>query len=175
MDISDPVPLLALVISFFALSKTSLQLLQQLFGTADVYSACCETFIGVWHHTRKRLFVLSELRYVVMCTTPHITVMSSTEFSHFRRKLGSERVRWLDDYSSPEDSANPLAALIKDTIHPNKETRPESNVEDPSDPYNIELGEVRPWRRRAETEAETEVPAEFSAETGQLVSWLQFL
>ncbi|KAK4168352.1 hypothetical protein QBC43DRAFT_117212 [Cladorrhinum sp. PSN259] len=68
----------ALILSVVALISTFAQLFQQYLASAIGYANCGETVMGEWHHSKKRKFRASELRFEVQFETPVIFVCPPT-------------------------------------------------------------------------------------------------
>ena len=77
---SDAVALLALIVSLIALLIALLQVAQQYAATAYDYRRCSVRTMGGWAKHTKRLFVLSELRFEITYTVPHIDALRSFDF-----------------------------------------------------------------------------------------------
>ena len=64
------IAIVALIVSIIALIGTGLQVVQQYLASAAGYSNCDEAVIGQWHTSKKRRFLLSEMRFQVHFETP---------------------------------------------------------------------------------------------------------
>ncbi|KAI9043279.1 uncharacterized protein KD926_003809 [Aspergillus affinis] len=80
--------LAALVIAIVALFIASVQLLQQLFGTADGYRRCQESIIGPWSGLTRLSWRWSEFRFETKYTTPLIVLYDTDEQSKDPRIVG---------------------------------------------------------------------------------------
>ncbi len=69
-NLSTVVAIVALVVSAIALVGTGLQVAQQYLSSAAGYSKCDASVIGPWHTSKKRKFLLSEMRFQVLFETP---------------------------------------------------------------------------------------------------------
>ncbi|PHH62303.1 hypothetical protein CDD81_7291 [Ophiocordyceps australis] len=68
------VAVVALVVSFVALSATFMQVLQQYYASASGYSQCNDKVMGKWADSKTRRFSWKELRFEVHFDTPVIFV-----------------------------------------------------------------------------------------------------
>ncbi|ODA80853.1 hypothetical protein RJ55_03813 [Drechmeria coniospora] len=68
------VAVVALVVSFVALSATFMQVLQQYYASASGYTQCNEQVMGAWARTKSRNFIWEELRFEVQFDAPVIFV-----------------------------------------------------------------------------------------------------
>lgn len=72
MSEQDRIALLALIVSLVALLIATLQLTQQLFGTAEGWRRCDYLVIGAWARLRRSRWRWGEFRYETRYTTPEI-------------------------------------------------------------------------------------------------------
>ncbi|MCJ1307362.1 hypothetical protein MMC25_001008 [Agyrium rufum] len=112
MGTTDNIAIVALIVSLIALLIALLQLLQQLFGTAEGYRRCAESVIGVWHKTRKRRFVLWELRFETRYVTPQIVLCTPRDIQEARQDF--DEVHLLHSVALGTEEYQ----LLRQTIHP---------------------------------------------------------
>ncbi|KUJ11905.1 uncharacterized protein LY89DRAFT_786072 [Mollisia scopiformis] len=77
----DSATVIALVVSLVALFVSFLQLIGQLFGTAEGYRRCRRPFIGPWYALTKSHWLWSEFRYEIFYTTPDILLVDNSASS----------------------------------------------------------------------------------------------
>ncbi|KAH8428087.1 uncharacterized protein LDX57_005792 [Aspergillus melleus] len=95
--------LAALVIAIVALFIASVQLLQQLFGTADGYRRCQESIIGPWSGLTRLSWRWSEFRFETKYTTPLIVSYDTDDVFKDPRIVG------INDKAPPKE--------LQQTIH----------------------------------------------------------
>ena len=74
MSGSDPIAVVALIVSLVALILTLLSVSQQFVATAYNYRHCSRRTVGGWSRRSSRRFIWSELRFEVLFTTPIISI-----------------------------------------------------------------------------------------------------
>ncbi|MCJ1482685.1 hypothetical protein MMC06_002851 [Schaereria dolodes] len=113
------IALVALVISLFALVVTSIQLLTQIFATADGTRKCSTSVMGKWGQYTKWRWRWSEGRYETLYTTPEFqlvepryTTSTSQNGPGFAKTIG-DGFDWLGDWRDHSDSAE---SIFSDTV-----------------------------------------------------------
>lgn len=177
MDTSDDVAIVALVVSLIALAIACIQLLQQLFGTADGYRRCDSSVMGIWSKTRRSPFVARELRYETTYVTPQIALFSPRDFQDAENEF-ENGIYWLSRSKLQE----PCCKLIKETVHPfharsSKQTNHQSPVQEELDGQDRRSGQdlektPKGWLASDQNRRK---PKKRGAQTDLLVTWLLLL
>jgi len=96
MDESTRLSTVAIVVALLALFIALGQLLQQYFGTADGYRRCKDSVIGPWGKFTWLHWLLKEVRFETVYTTPEIVLlMPSDSKVHLKRRLLALACRYL--------------------------------------------------------------------------------
>lgn len=140
--------LAALIIAVVAMFIASVQLLQQLFGTADGYRRCQESIIGPWSGLTRLSWRWSEFRFETKYTTPLIVSYDTDE------RVNDPRIVGINDKSPPLE--------LQQTIH----NCDHEVCNRPIARWRQTLNAVR-GRRRGRRQ--------FSTSPGDQVSWTLFL
>ena len=74
MSGTDPIAVVALIVSLVALILTLLSVAQQYAATAYDYRHCSKRTVGGWSRRSSRRFIWNELRFEVLFTTPIISI-----------------------------------------------------------------------------------------------------
>lgn len=71
---TDPLTVIAFVVSLAAFVAASLQVIQQYAATAYHYNRCSRRTIGGWAKHTKRRFIWAEVRFEITYSVPHISL-----------------------------------------------------------------------------------------------------